>query len=245
LSGIPHHQVAVDVADALPRIDRGQVRGLLGCGEPLGYGQVGSAAHADLAGAPLLLGEPLDEVVAVAALLAVPQDAVAVGVGHAADVGVADRVSLGTPVRRVGAFEFLQARDQLVVQPDDGEDAEHAGRGALALAVGAPRHDDGNLLRPCGTEDVDVDGDAVAQGDRRVLLEHDVDGQAAKWRGDLGARGKRAGARFEIAEDPVSVARLQRTGGHVHLVVVAHQTFLFFFGGGRRRSVPAQASRQC
>src|SRR5206468_4135975 len=53
-----HHQIPVHVAHALPGIDRRQVRGLLGRGEPLRRREIGGAAHSDLAGAPLLLAQP-------------------------------------------------------------------------------------------------------------------------------------------------------------------------------------------
>ena len=45
--------------------DRGQVGRGGACGPPLGPTEVGAADHADLAGAPGLRGDPLDQVVAV------------------------------------------------------------------------------------------------------------------------------------------------------------------------------------
>lgn len=221
-----HHQVAVDIADAFPRVDRRQVRRLFGRGEPLGDREVGRATHGDLARAPVLDAEPLDEVVAVAPLLPVPYDAVALAVGDAPDVRVADRVALRAPVRGVRALELLQARDDPVVEPDHAEDAHHAGGRALALPVRAPRHDDRHPLCAGGTEYIDVDRDAVAQCDRHVLVEHDVEGERLERRGDLKARLQCSGTGLVAAQYSVPATRLQWLRGREYLLDITHGELL-------------------
>jgi AefR-like transcriptional repressor, C-terminal domain len=71
----------------------------------LGLGTA-TAAHSDFAGAPFLLGQPFDQVVAVATFLPVPEHTVALGVDDAADVRVADCETLSAPLRRIRIFEL-------------------------------------------------------------------------------------------------------------------------------------------
>ena len=177
-----HDQVPVDVAEALLRIDGGEVGRLLGCGEPLRVGEVGGAAHPDLAAAPVLDGQPLDQVVAVLPLLTPEHGAVAVGVGDAAGIGVADGVAVRAPVGGVGPFELLQARQAAGLHAEHGEEAHSGGRTALALAVRAPGHQDGRALDARRAQDIHIDGHPVAHRDRDILLEHDVYRQRAEHR---------------------------------------------------------------
>lgn len=154
----------------------------------------------------------------VAAFLAVPQDAVALTVGDPTGIGVADGVAVGTPVGRVGAFELLQAGHDGVVQAHESEDAHHAGRAALSLAVGAPRDDHRHPVGAGRAEDVDVDGDAVAQGDGHIFVQHDVHGEVPEGLGNPEPCGQGAGARVVVAEDAVpGVAWLQGLGRHEDL----------------------------
>ena len=172
-----HHQISVDVTHTLPRVDGGEVRRLFGSGKPLRYREIGGSTHPDLSAAPLLLCEPLDEIVAIAAILSVPQQAVAFAVHHPTDIRIADRVALSAPVRRVCALELFQTRDDPVGQAPQGEYTHHAQGGSLAFAVRTPRHDDRHLLCPDRTEHVGVDRHAVTQLDRDILLENDFDRQ--------------------------------------------------------------------
>jgi magnesium transporter len=158
----------------------------------------------------------------IAALLAVPQHAVALGVDGAPGVGVADRVALLAPVRRVRGLELGQPGHDFVVQADQAEHAHHAGRGALAFAVRAPGDEHRHRLGAGRPEHVDVDRHAVAQGHRHVLLEHDVDRDGPERRRDLEAGGQGPGAGLEVAQDAVPVARLQWLRRHVDLLVIAH-----------------------
>jgi len=168
------NEIAVDVADALPRVDRRQVRRALGCGEPLRNRQIRGPAHRNLARAPVLLGQPLDQVMAILALLAVPHDAVTAGFADAAGISVADRVALRAPVRRVGTLKLLQTGHDAVVQANQVEDAGHAGRGALTLAVRAPRDDHRDLFSPDRAEDVNIDRHPVPEPHRDVLVQNDI-----------------------------------------------------------------------
>lgn len=155
----------------------GELRRLFGGGELLRDREIGGSTHRDLSGAPLPLGEPLDEVIAIAAILAIPQHAVAVGVHHTTDIRIADRVAVSAPVGEVRALKLFKTRDDPVGQAHQNKHTHHAQEGSLAFAVRGPGHDDGHRLCPDRTEHVDVDRHAVTQLDGDVLLEDDIDWQ--------------------------------------------------------------------
>ena len=217
------YQIAVGVAHPFPGVDRGEVRRLLGRGEPLGRGQVRRSAHRDFASAPVLPGEPFDEVVRIASLLLVPQDTVPSGLDDPADVRIADRVALLAPVRRVGAFELVQTGNDRVVQADEAEHAHCARRGALPFAVGAERHDHRNPLGIDRAKNVHMGYRAIAERDRHVLVQCDVDRQGTKRFGDARPGSQDARARREVAEQAVTFAAwLQWPRRHEDLF--AHRT---------------------
>ena len=216
-----HHQVAVDVADALPRVDRRQVRRLFGGGEPLRHRKVGSSAHPDFAAAPLLVGQPLDQVVAIATFLPIPQHTVAVGVDHTANIRIADRITLRAPKRRVRTLELLQTRYDPVVQADHAEYSHHAGRCALPLAVRAPCHDNWHFVGSTRAKNVDVDLHTVPQLNGDVLLEHDVHGHGPELRRDLKARLQGSRPRLESGQQASPGGR-QPVRRHEYLEFIAH-----------------------
>lgn len=75
--------VAVEVLEGDCGDDGGQVRRLFGGGHELGDAVAGSAEHADLAGGPRLVGQPLDDVVAGASDAALVELEVALGTAGA------------------------------------------------------------------------------------------------------------------------------------------------------------------
>ena len=85
------------------------MRRLHGSDAPLMHGHAGVSAHTDLAVAPPLTGDPLDEVIAVLAVLMCEHMHVALGMTGAADVDVGDRITLVAPVQRVRGLEFGKA----------------------------------------------------------------------------------------------------------------------------------------
>ena len=92
--------LAIAVAPALPRIDRREVRWPGSGDAPLDDREVGDSGHAHFAVAPRLLRRPLDEVVAVLALLLAEDNEVALGHPGAARVGIDDGIpTLGPPHR--------------------------------------------------------------------------------------------------------------------------------------------------
>ena len=216
-----HHQVAIDVTHAFPWVDRRQVWRLFGGGEPLRHREVGGSAHPDFAAAPWLFGQPFDQVVAVATLLAVPQHTVAVGIDHTANVRIADRVALRAPICRIWTLELLESRNDPVVQTDHAEHPHHAGGCALPLAIWAKRDDGRHLLCTGRSKYVDVDRHTVAQLDGNVLIEHDVDRDGPELRRDLKARLQGARTRIESGQEASSRGR-QRLGRQEQSLVVAH-----------------------
>ena len=91
-----------------------------------------------------LPGQPLDQVVSVAALLRDPQVHVALGVAHPAVVVVGDGVALVAPVLRVRSLELGVGRVR-AVRHAQGLPDHVRGVGRRALAEEAPRNDDGDI----------------------------------------------------------------------------------------------------
>ena len=218
-----HEQVTVDVAHAFPRRDCGKMRRLLRGGEPLRDREVGVAGEPDLSVAPGLRAEPLDQVVVVLALLLAPDPYVTLGVVGAARVRVADRVAVGAPVCRVGAFELHQAGQFVRVHAEQAEQLHVTRVVAAALAVRAPRHDRRYRLGRCGAEHVHVDGDAVAQLYRHVLVQNDVHRQRQEAVINLEAGLQRLRARFEAAEISLFGRLIERKGVNEHFATIDHE----------------------
>ena len=152
--------VAVHVGARVPGEDAGQVRGLLTGGEPLHPGEQRLAQHADLAGAPVLGGDPLDHVVEVGLLLLAPEGPLPLRrVAGAARVGVHEDVA--------AADEVLDVVDLDAVE--DGQRRDHVDHVLLVRVGGVQRRE-----RALGVRPVDVGGDhhPVAHGDHDVLLDH-------------------------------------------------------------------------
>jgi hypothetical protein len=164
--------VAVEVARGVVRKDRLQVRGLLLGGEELRAAHVGDAAHADVAVAPGLLGNPLDGVVEVLLLLIAEEVVVALGIVAAADVHDDVRVTARHPELGDAAL-VLAERD-------------HA---ALELArVDRARHQRGEFRAPRrGPDHVRGELHAVAHRNARFVV---GDARVA-WRGLLRRHGRR------------------------------------------------------
>ena len=109
----------IEVSRAFPRGDAGKVRRLLGGDPPLGHGHARVPAHADLAVAPVLGCEPLDEVIAVPTVLGAEHVHVALGMADAAGVHVGDGIALPAPVSRVGGLELGHPGNRSRRDPDD------------------------------------------------------------------------------------------------------------------------------
>ena len=164
--------LTIQVGGGLPGGDALQVRRLHGSDAPLMHGDAGVAAHTDIAVAPPLLAEPLDEVVAVLAVLVGEHVDIALAVAGAADVDVGYGVALIAPVQRIGGLKLRQLRHGVGRNAHDLPLA-HAFAGTLAEP--APGDDGGILLAGVRrTEDVAVDGDAVAHLDGDILVAHDA-----------------------------------------------------------------------
>ena len=217
-------EVAVDVAEAFPRCDRRQMGRLLGGGEPLHDGEIGVAGRADLAVAPVAHAEPLDQVVEVLAFPAAPPARVTLRMVGAARVRVADRVALRAPEAGIGALELHQAGQLAWVHAEQPEQLDVLRGVAAALAVGAPGDEHGHLLGAGRAEHVDIDGDAVAQGDGHVLFQDHVDRQLLVRGLGLEAGRERARAGLERAEDTLSTFRVA-VGRHQNAEIVTHRTF--------------------
>src|ERR1700693_1849158 len=104
-----NHIAPVEVSPTLPRSDRGQMRRLFSRNEPLGYGKPGVATHADLAVAPGLSTQPLDQVEAVQAVLTAPEMDIPFRAESAAHVHINDRIAVRAPVARIRTLEHFQS----------------------------------------------------------------------------------------------------------------------------------------
>ena len=123
--------------------------------------------------APGLGRGPLDEVVAVAALLGAKLHEVTARVAHAARIDIGNRVAVAAPVAGVGRLELGHVRDGL------GRHAHDLPLGLAierALAVERPGDDQRHHGAVVGTVDVNVDDHAVAHLDRLVLHADDAGG---------------------------------------------------------------------
>ena len=194
-----HDKVTVGVAHAFPWVDGSEMRRLLRGSEPLRSSKIRGAAHGGLAVAPVLHAEPLDEVICIASLLAVPEHAVTLGISNTTNVRVADRVAVRTPVRWVRALELLKSRDYAAFEPHEFKDAHRARRGTLSLAVGTEGNNHGDWIVCHWAEQVDICDGAVAESHCDVLVEHNIDGQLEERCGELRACCKRSRTWLESA----------------------------------------------
>ena len=199
-------QVAVGVAQALVGVDAGQMLRLLRRDEPLGKGQIAGAGQGHLAVGPLLHTQPLDQVAAVPRFERAQQVDVALGVGDAAGIGVADRVAVLAPVGGVRTLKLVQAGEPLVWDANHPKQVRIARRGAGALAVGAPGDQDRDLFLTRRAVDVRVDRHAVTQLHGHVLFQDDVAGHGLEPLVDLLAFFEKARARLKFAQDAVDDA---------------------------------------
>ncbi len=174
--------LTVEVGRALPGGDALQVGRALGRDAPLVHGDAGVAGHAHVAVAPGLGAQPLDEVVAVLAVLMGEHVDVALGVAGAAHVDVGDGVALVAPVERVGGLELGGLGHG---HGRHAHDLPLAHAVAGALAEPRPGDDRGNLgtlddvavlVQVARAEDVGVDLAAVTHDDFLVLHADDAGG---------------------------------------------------------------------
>src|SRR3954452_3017514 len=99
-------ELAIDVAEALARVDRGERRRTQGRVPPLRDGEPRDAAHPDLAGGPLLGAGPSDDVRAVPRFVLVPhRGELAARPPPRPRVDVEHRVAERAPAARVGTLE--------------------------------------------------------------------------------------------------------------------------------------------
>ena len=206
-----HHQVAIDVTHAFPRVDRRQVWRLFGGGEPLRHREVGGSAHPDFAAAPWLFGQPFDQVVAVATLLAVPQHTVAVGIDHTANVRIADRVALRAPVCRIWTLELLEPETIPLSRPTMPNTPITLADVPCPLPYGLNATMTGTCSAPAGRNTSTWIVTPSRKRDGNVLVEHDVDRDGPELRRDLKARLQRARARIESGQH-AGPPRRQRLG---------------------------------
>ncbi len=161
--------VPVEVRRPLPGGDGRQVGRVLRRDEPLGDGQLGVPRHADFPAAPVLPGQPFNQVIAVLRHLGAIVIDVPLGVEGASGVRADHGVAVLNPVAGVGPLIFLIAGE--AVQGDAaavGKDVVAVG--AAQAAKVPPGHDGGDFFLCHGAVDVDADLDAVPQGDHLVPL---------------------------------------------------------------------------
>ena len=145
--------------------------GLLGGDSPLGHRNAAVAGERAPSVAPLLLSRPLDEVVAVSALLGAELDKIPLGMSDASGVHIGNRVSPSAPVAGVRALEFRHIRNGLRRNPHDLP---------LALpvkgpfSVEGPGNQQGISAGRFRFVDIHVDGDSVPHFDRNVLHADDA-----------------------------------------------------------------------
>ena len=168
----PEKALTVNIDRSFPRSNAGQMGGLLCRYPPLTHRECRAAEETDLAVAPLPRCQPLDRVIAVAAVLRTKHLDVALGVAHAAGIIVHDGVALVAPILRVWALELGVVR----VRP-----IRYAGRlpgdlqviSARALSVEAPGDDNGHVRLALGSVDVAVGDHPVTHGHCHILLADD------------------------------------------------------------------------
>ena len=150
--------------------DAGKMRRLLGGDAILHHAHAGVSRHPHLPVRPMLRGQPLDEVVAVPAVLRAEHVDVALGTANAARIGIDDGITVMAPVGGIGRLELGQPRHR------SRWDAHRLPLMVLLLPLAeiAPIHDRRHVQRAHGAEDVGVDRRAVAQLHRNVLLAQDA-----------------------------------------------------------------------
>jgi hypothetical protein len=156
----------------------------------LGHAQRRVAEHGHFAVAPHLLGQPLDHVGSVLAILGAPGLQVPLGVARAARVSVDDGVTVLAPVGRVRSLEFGHLRDR--VRRDAVDVPVLVGTVARPLPIPAPcqnRREVRDPLRPVGAVDVEIDLRPVPQHDGNILIDADAVldiGARIQWRIETG-----------------------------------------------------------
>lgn len=164
---------AIHIAHALPRRDARQMRRLLRGDMPLADRKRRRSRHGDLAVAPALPRGPLDEIVAVLAILDPELVLVAVGITDASNVDVDDGVTVAAPIRGVGRLELRHLRYGAL---GNARRVPHVLARAVfvrPLSVVRPREDRGNarvLTAVGGAEDIAIQLRPVAHLNRDVLL---------------------------------------------------------------------------
>ena len=161
--------IPVEVGEALPRRDRGQMRRSGRRGGPLGHRQVRHPGHPHAPVAPRLDGRPFDQVVAVQAFLFGEDLRDAVGFAPAAQVGVDDDIPTVNPVRRIGRLPPGPGRmshraglHQVVLHRRAVAGPEPAPTGQGVLAVGVHAQQDRVLFVVVRAKHVDPQPDTVA-----------------------------------------------------------------------------------
>ena len=107
-------ELAVDIAQPLAGVDRGEARGAQRRGPPLRDGEVGDAGHPDLAVRPRPRRRPGDHVGDVARLALIPDGGeLSAGPPGAARIDVHHGVAVRAPARRIGPLEGRVVGDPL------------------------------------------------------------------------------------------------------------------------------------
>ena len=164
--------LAVQVALTLPGGEAGEMRRALGGDAPVSHAHAGVADHRGATVAPLLSGNPLDEVIAVLSVLRTPQVDVALGVAHAARIDVSDGIAVMAPVTGIGRLELGVLRNGFGRHAHELPRVHALGR---VLTKRGKDADDRYLLGGVGrTVDVGVNRGAVAQDTGDVALAHDA-----------------------------------------------------------------------
>ena len=212
-------EVAVEVAEALPRADRSKVLGRTGGYRVLREREVRDPVESDLAGGPGLRSCPRDEVFVVVCLLRLEQMRLSLGGAAAPSIRVHDGVAARHPEGGVRRLPPGPRRD-----PDPvGLRHDPVLRIQRAAAARAPRHgilpvrmrrqDDRHRLIAAGPEHVDAQHGSIAHRDRDVALENPV----GFGRGDIHTRlREQTDAACDATEKPRGRVAKSLRGWHRH-----------------------------
>ena len=219
----------------------------------MGHADTGVADHRGATVAPLLSGNPLNEVVAVLSVLRTPQVDVALGVAHAARIDVGDGVAVVAPVAGIGRLKLGILRHGFGRHAHKLPRIHTLGR---VLAKRGEDADDRHFLGGVGrTVDVGVDRGTVAQDASHVTLAHDtrdighigmrvVLGTEAHGGDHLAIAGRLgifAHAAFDLIELLATLAGVTLGEGNLELLAILAEGHLLvdalvLFFGHRKRS---------
>ena len=161
------------VAETFPRRNGSKVRRILCSDKPLRNRQPRVAGHADPAVAPRLRSRPLNEVVSILGKLPPPVGNIAFRMPHAAGIRIEHNIALRCPESRIGALKLLEPRNRILRNAGTFGNVIQA-LTAHGFAVGTPGHNRGMAAIVIWTEDIGIDGRAVAHFQSHIFFKHNI-----------------------------------------------------------------------